>query len=362
MDFDLSSEQKLLADQARSLLAQHSPCARLRELIDADALVDERLWLQLSQMGFLSANISEAFSGLGLSEIDLGVISQELGRANAATPFFSSIVLAADAIALAGSDAQKQRYLPGLSRGDIVGCFASSEGPGHVLGRGVIGHGGVLSGVKQPVADAGVADIAVVQCADRLAIVNLRERGVVCTRLASFDQLRPHYRLVFDHAPADFMPGAGFAERLLDRAAVQASFEAIGGADACLEMARAYVLNRQIFGRPLASYQAIKHRLADIAVAIELARSNAYFAGWAAGASPEDLPMAAAAARLTAIRAFEMAARENLQMHGGLGYTFEADCHFYYRRERMHAVILGNRGYWADRLVTASHGREERAP
>ena len=132
---------------------------------------------------------------------------------------------------------------------------------------------------------------------------------------------------------------------------MQASFEALGAAEACLFMARDYALERQIFGRPLAGYQAVKHKLADLAVLDEMARSNALYAGWAAGHASAELPAAAAAARLTGIAAFETGARENLQVHGGIGYTAEANCHFYYRRERVHAVVLGNRDYWAARLI-----------
>jgi acyl-CoA dehydrogenase len=360
MDFDLSDEQKMLAEQARGLLAERSPYDRLRSLIDGGADWDEPLWSELGTMGFLGANIPEKFGGLGMSELDLGVISQELGRVNAAVPFFSSIVLAADAIRLAGSDEQKAKYLPRLASGEIVGCFASAEGPGPLLGVKTAFSNGVVNGTKTPVADAGVASIAVVQCGSSLAIVELDQPGVRKTRLNSFDQLRPHYCLDFDGAAADPMPGQDKIDTLLDRAAVQAAFEAVGGSEACLQMGRDYVMDRQMFGRPLGSYQAIKHKLADVAVAGELAKSNAYFAGWAAESSPNDLPGAAAAARLTAIKAFELAARENLQVHGGIGYTFEANCHFYYRRERMLAVNVGNRGYWADRLLdaqTANNGK-----
>jgi alkylation response protein AidB-like acyl-CoA dehydrogenase len=179
--------------------------------------------------------------------------------------------------------------------------------------------------------------------------------------LDSFDQLRPHYRVEFNDAAAEAMPGRDVIPTLLDRAAVQGAFEAVGGSDACLHMARDYALERQIFGRPLAGYQAIKHKLADVAVAMELARSNAYFGGWAASSSPDDLPAAAACARLSAIKAFELAARENIQVHGGIGYTFEANCHFYYRRERLLAVHLGNRGHWADRLLSQQPGSQAKA-
>jgi acyl-CoA dehydrogenase len=361
MDFDLSDEQKMLAEQARGLLAERTPYDHLRKLIDSGEPWDEPLWRELGEMGFLGANIPAEFGGLGMSELDLGVISQELGRANAAVPFFSSIVLAADAIRLAGSEAQKAEWLPKLASGEVVACFASGEGPGPLLGQGAAMADGKLSGTKHPVADAGVATLAVVQVGEGLALVRLDQPGVTRTQLESFDELRPHYRIHFDAAEAEAMPGKGVIPSLLDRAAVQAAFEAVGGSEACLAMGRDYAMERQIFGRPLAGFQAIKHKLADVAVAIELAKSNAYFAGWAAEASPDDLPAAAACARLSAIKAFELAARENLQVHGGIGYTFEANCHFYYRRERLLAVNVGNRGYWADRLLNAQPGAQGRA-
>jgi acyl-CoA dehydrogenase len=228
------------------------------------------------------------------------------------------------------------------------------------LGLGTRLADGKLTGTKTPVADAGVAQIAVVQVGQGLALMRLDQPGVTRIRLDSFDQLRAQYRLEFNAAEAEILPGANadVLQRLIDRGAVQAAFEAVGASEACLAMAREYAMDRQIFGRPLAGYQSIKHKLADLAVANELARSNAYYAGWAAESAPDELPAAAAAARLTAIKAFEMAARENLQVHGGIGYTFEANCHFYYRRERLLAVNMGNRGYWANRLLAHQPGSQ----
>ena len=360
MNFDLSDEQKMLAEQARGLLAEQSSPDRLRALIDQHAEWDEPLWRALAELGFLGAAVPEAYGGLGLTELDLGVLSQELGRANAGVPFFSSLVLAATAIRLAGSEAQKTRWLPRLASGETIATFAYCEGAdgwdGGVLRTTF--DGAAVSGVKHPVADAGVASLAVVLAsrdgAPSLALVELDGPGVSRLRLDSFDQLRPHYRLGFDGTPAEplgAVPGARAIEELFDRAAVQAAFEGVGGADACLAMALAYARERQIFGRPLAGYQAIKHKLADIAKDVELARSNAYYAGWAASENADKLPLAASAARLSAIATFEKAARENIQVHGGIGYTFEANCHFYYRRERTLALSLGGRGPWADRLI-----------
>ncbi|MCW1383667.1 acyl-CoA/acyl-ACP dehydrogenase [Novosphingobium sp. KCTC 2891] len=353
MDFDLSDEQKMLAEQARGLLARRTPYDHLRHLIDSDAACDEPLWRELAEMGFLGLAIPESCGGLGLGALDCGVLSQELGRANACLPFSSSIVMAAEAIRLAGSDTQKAHWLPRLASGEVIACFAATEGPGPLFGHASTLSGGKLHGTKTPVADAGIASLAVVQVGDGLALVPLDQPGVTRTRLESFDQLRPHFALAFDGAETEVLPGTGLLPTLLDRIAVQVAFEAIGAAEACLAMGLAYVKERQVFGRPLAGYQAIKHKLADVALAIELARSNAWFAGWAADSSPQDLPAAAAAARLTALRAFELAARENLQVHGGIGYTFEANCHFYYRRERLLALNAGSKGYWADRLIAA---------
>lgn len=361
MNFDLSDEQKMLAEQARGLLAERSPFDRLRKLIDTGAEWDESLWRELGEMGFLGVTIAEFYGGLGLGELDLGVIAQELGRANAAVPFFSSIVLCADAIQLAGSEAQKAKWLPLLASGEVIGTFAYAEGAGPALATGATFSSAGLNGTKTPVADAGIADIAVVLTASGLALVELDQPGVTRTKLESFDQLRAHYGLSFTNAAAELLPGKTSAATVLDRAAVQAAFEATGAAEACLHMARDYALSRQIFGRSLASYQAIKHKLADLAVLVELSRSNAFFAGWAAEQSADQLPGAAAAARLSAIAAFEAGARENLQVHGGIGYTFEANCHFFYRRERMLSVNVGNREYWAHRLIEHLPGTQAEA-
>lgn len=366
MNFDLSDEQKMLAEQARGLLGERSTPDRLRSLIESGAEWDEPLWREIAEMGFLGAAIPEEFGGLGLTELDLGVISEEMGRANVALPFFSSIVLAADAIRLGGSEAQKLMWLPKLASGEAIGTFAYAEGAAGWNGAALKSTfaGSALNGIKTPVADGGIATVAVVltQAGGKpaLALVDLAQPGITRTRLDSFDQLRPHYTLAFSNAAAELLSGNAI-EELFDRAAVQAAFEAVGGTEACLTMARDYAMERAMFGRPLASYQAIKHKLADIAVALELARSNAYFGGWAAGESSDDLPAAAAAARLTAINAFERAARENLQVHGGIGYTWEANCHFYYRRERTLAISLGSREAWADRLIAHLPGTQAKA-
>ena len=361
MNFDLSDEQKMLKAQAARLLGARSTPNHLRALVDGGAEWDADLWREVAQMGLLGAAIPEAHGGLGLGETELCVIAEEMGRVTAAIPFFSSICLAAEAIRLAGTEAQKTRWLPKLACGETIGTFAWTEGPGPASTRrlGASLADGRLSGLKWPVPDAGVAQICVVaaQTAGRpaLALVELDQPGVARARLEGFDQVRPHHRLDFGAAVAEPMgegDASAFLERLYDRAATYAAWEQIGGAEACLEAAKAYTLERRTFGRQVASYQAVKHNLANLLVLIELARSNAYFAAWALESDPAQAPLAAATARLSATRAYEQGARENLQLHGGIGFTWAADCHFHYRRARLLALALGGEEVWSERLVT----------
>ncbi len=368
MNFDLSDEQKMLAEHMRGLLAERVPYDRLRHLIDQGLEWDEGLWREIAQLGFLSAAIPEAYGGMGLTDLDLAAISEQVGYANAPIPLFSSLVLAANAILLAGTEDQKRKWLPLLASGEVVATFAY-QGWQEILAGGPSSadySDGRLSGFKSPVADAGIASLAVVivRHGDRpeLVLMSLDQPSVSREKLESFDQLRAHYRLRFDGAEAELMdaaPADTVLPQLFDRAAVQAAFEAVGGAEACLHMARDYALQRAIFGRPLAGYQAIKHKLADVLMRVELARSSAFYAAWAAVDGPDELPRAAAAARLNAIDAFETAARENMQVHGGIAFTFEANCHFYYRRERTLALSLGGREHWATRLIDTFPARQE---
>lgn len=320
--------------------------------------IDRTLWSALGEQGFLGASIAERFGGLGLSALDLALVAEELGRGACATPFLSSIGLAAEAIAIAGTAAQQQRWLPRLADGSVVAAFAYAEQeqdlwsdlPSATLARGRI------SGIKAPVADLLEARIAIVACQAggqaMLALVELDQPGATRTSLRSIDPFRPIGELRLDDVVAEPLADCNL-HRLLDRAAMLTAFEQVGGAAACLDMACAYCLERKVFGRALASFQAVKHKLADLYVAVELARSNAYYAAWAVDADAPERREAVAVARLSALDAYEQAARENVQLHGGLGYTWEADCHFHYRRERLLCATLGGRERWSDLLIDA---------
>lgn len=362
VSFVLNEEQQMLQDQVRGLLAECSTPDLLRKTITAKAPWEKGVWDALAELGVLGAGIPEEFGGVGLGPVEVGIIAQEIGRVTAPVPFFSSICLAAEAILVAGTQAQKEKWLPKLASGEIVGTLAWTEGataPGLKLIDATFVNG-KLNGKKTPVPDAEIAQICVVVTKSggkpALALVELDAPGVKQTPLRGFDELRHYAEIEFKDAHAEAMnavDGTEALEEILDRAAVYESFEQVGGAEAALYMARDYTLGRYIFGRQLASYQAVKHTLANIFAKIELATCNTLYAAQALRDNLPDLKAAAAAARIGATGAYELAARENLQFHGGIGFTWEANCHFHYRRARVLALNIGSVEMWADKLIYA---------
>ena len=365
MNFEFSEEQNLLREQANGFLGEHCPRTLVREVLEGDPAKSETLWSKVAEMGWTATVIPEDFGGLGLSHLELAVIAEELGRAAAPIPFSSSVYLATEALLLAGSPAQKEAWLPKLATGEAVGTFALSENPGRVSPKGLStrAEDGVLRGRKLPVADAERADFAVVVAASDRGdgatwyLVDLAQPAVEKVSVDMLDPTRPHSVVTFDAAEAERLgeEGGGWAltQRLLDRAAVLFAWEQIGGADACLEMAKEYALGRYAFGRSIASYQAIKHKLAHMYVKNTLARSNGYYGAWALASDAAELPLAAATARVAGIQAYYFASKENIQTHGGMGFTWEFDCQFYYRRAKLLSVNIGSEAMWQDRLITA---------
>jgi alkylation response protein AidB-like acyl-CoA dehydrogenase len=363
MNFDFSADQKSLREQARKFLGEHASSTRVRRILEGVAPYDADLWRGMGEMGWMGTAVPEPYGGAGFGYLELCVLAEELGRSLAPTPFASTIYLAAEALLLAGSDAQKKRWLPRITQGEAIGCLALAEGPQVATPANLAtrADGARMRGTKVPVMDGDVADFAVVLASEGagragLFLVELGGPGVGRTGVATVDPTRSHARIVFDGAAAEPLgaPGQGWplVERLLDRAAVLVAFEQLGGAQAALDMAREYALGRFAFGRQIASFQAIKHKLADMYVGIELARSNAYYGAWALSKDAPELGVAAAAARVAASEAYYQAAKENIQVHGGMGFTWEFDCHLHYRRAKLTGLMLGSARRWKDLLVT----------
>jgi hypothetical protein len=374
MNFDFSDDQKQMRDAARKFLSEQCPPKAVRAVLDGKAAYDKELWKGLAEMGFLGVAIPEEFGGAGAGHLELCVIAEEMGRALAPVPFSSTVYLAAEALLLAGSDAQKKKWLPKIASGEAIGTLALFEGKGNPSPQAIklAASGGTLNGTKKPVADGVIADFAVVAARTgsggresdiSLFLVDMKSDGVEAKDLTNVDPTRGQAEVTFKNAKSEPLGKAGegwsVLTQVLDRAAVLVAFEQLGGADRALEMGRDYALDRIAFGRPIGSFQAVKHMLADMYVSATLARSNCYYGAWALSTNAGELPEAAASARISATQAFQHCAKNNIQVHGGMGFTWEFDCHMYYRRSNALALGLGSQSYWEDALI--DHMRKKNA-
>ncbi len=366
MDFDFSDDQKLLRETVRRYLTDKSSLAVARRVLEGPETHAAEVWSGLAELGALGVAVPEQYGGMGLGPLELCVIAEEVGRACAPVPFQSSVCLATNALLQFGSEAQKTHWLPKLVAGKAIGTFAVSETRGGKLSQPAVTlSGDKLSGIKRPVLDGEAAHVAIVLAGGAggpsLALVDLAGSGIKRTRVETLDPTRKEADIVFDGTRAEVLGvrGQGLMqlEKLHQGAAILAAFEQIGGSEAALYMARDFALERHAFGRQIGSYQAIKHKLADAYIKIEIARSNAYYGAMMLASGGADLPLAAAAARVAATEAYEYASKENIQTHGGIGFTYAADPHLHYRRSRLHTLTLGGPTLWRGRLVAALEKR-----
>jgi alkylation response protein AidB-like acyl-CoA dehydrogenase len=311
MNFGFSEDQQTIKATARELLAERSPLARIREAAEGDGH-DERLWRELCELGWPGIAVPEAYGGQGLGAVELAVLLEELGYALAATPFLGT-VLAAAAIADAGDDAQRERWLPGLASGECAGAFG---GPALAVG-------------------APGADVIVLAGGDGTARLLAAEDARV-DRVAAIDPTRRYGRVDGEGEP---LPGA--VAGALDRGAAAIAAELVGVCQRALDMTVAYVSERRQFGVPVGAFQAVSHRCAQMLLHTEGARSAAYFAAWAADAAPERLAEAAGLARVAGAEAAKEVTGSAIQAHGGIGFTWEADVHWLYKRAQLGAALLG---------------------
>ncbi len=359
MNFEFSADQKFIQQQAREFLSVKCTTQQVRTVLDGGDALDEALWQDVIKLGWTGTTIPESYGGLGLSHLELCVIAEELGRALAPIPLSSSLYLATEILLMAGSEKQKQSWLPRLAGGDVRATVQVPPGGAGRLYPTVQHKDGTLRSESCVVADAGIADFIIVAAEDEegigLFLITTDQEAVVISPTTAIDPTRPLFMVALNDATSERVGGAGDGADILgnciDRAAVLVAFEQVGGASACLDMGREYTTNRYAFGRPVASFQAIKHKLADMFVAIELARSNAYYGAWALSTDAADLTLAAAAARISAGDAYFACSKENIQAHGGMGFTWEFDCHLYYRRAQHLSLLLGGQRYWKNRLV-----------
>jgi alkylation response protein AidB-like acyl-CoA dehydrogenase len=371
MNFAFSDEQEQLRDAVRKFMEAKSPSAEVRRLMETTEGYDPAVWAQMAnELGLQSLHIPEEYGGQGFTFIELGIVLEEMGRVLLCAPYFSTVCLAANAIMNAATDAQKAELLPGIASGETIAALAFTEPNGKWDASGITmeatgsGDSYTLSGTKMFVIDGHTADKIVVVARQAgtsgengigFFVVDGDAAGLTRTPLATMDMTRKQARLDFDGVAATPLGEVGTGwpalSKTLDQAAVAIANESIGGAQKCLEMSVEYAKVRVQFGRPIGSFQAIKHKCADMLLEVESGKSAAYYAAWAAAEDNEELPVVASLAKAYVSDAYFHAAAENIQIHGGIGFTWEHDAHLYFKRAKSSEILLGDATYHRELLA-----------
>lgn len=351
----LDEGQQAIATESRRIAEARADQARALALLEGDGGYDEGWWTMAGEQGWSALAVPEEHGGLGLGLVELGQVALGIGATLAGAPFLTGGYALSDAIARHGDDGAKARWLGGLASGETRGAVAIGEGADPLpLAPAVTLTNGKLTGVKTAVTGGLHADVALVLANDagvpRLCLADLA--GVERRRITSFDNSRGAADILFNDTPATPLGSAdavGAALDVLARCAIVTAFEQVGGAEALMLRARDYAVTRKAFGQPIGAFQSVKHRIAELYGLVEIARANALHA--AANSEGPQLVRHAAAARLAATEAYDTAARDCIQIHGGIGVTWEAGLHLHMRRTRTLAIEGGNMIFWEDRLV-----------
>ncbi len=372
MAFSFSDEQEEFRSVVRRFLDETSPPGEVRRLMDEEIGYDRAVWAQLSvELGLPGVHLPEEYGGQGFGAVELGIVLEEMGRALLCAPFFASSVLAAGAIARGATSTRKKELLPGIASGETIATLAFDEphgrpGVGAIETTATPADGGFrLDGTKTRVLDGHHADLVVVAARapdtagdDGLTLFSVAgdAAGLTRRRLETLDATRKQAQLDFDGVAAEPLgevgAGAPALRAALDEAAIALANESVGGAQKVHETAVEYAKTRVQFGRPIGSFQAIKHRCADLLLEIELAKSAAYYAASALAEDSDEVPEVAALAKAMCSDAYLRAAAENIQIHGGVGFTWEYDAHLYFRRAKASEVFLGTPALHRERYAS----------
>lgn len=371
MNFTLSEEQLQLQEIARRFCADHSPSAAVRKWMHDPRGYDQAIWRDMMAMGWGGIAVPEQYGGLGLGQLEVAIVQQELGRTLLSSPFLASIGLAATAILSAASPRQCEELLPAIVAGETIAALACTGRRGRPGIDGVeatltaAGDGFVLNGCASFVVSGHVADLFIVAARSAtdnesisLLLLPCDSAGLTIEKLTTMDMTRPYTRLTFDAVQvtsAALLGEHGGAAQALTRtlaiAAIAVAAEQVGAAEHCLTFSVDYTKQRTQFGRPIGSFQALKHKMADMMVSIEAAKSATYYAACVADEDATQLLEAAAVAKSYCSDAFSKCAGEAIQLHGGIGITWEHDAHLYFKRARAAANLLGDPMYQRERIA-----------
>ena len=366
MDFGFSEEQEMLRQSVREFLEAECPMTYVRQMMEDERGFSDDQWRKMAELGWTGLIVPEQYGGAGLNMVDMVVVLEEMGKVVFPGPFLASAILGGIAIDLGGSDAQKQRWLPGLADGSLRATLAQVEESGRWDAQGIqlpakaAGSGFTLSGTKLFVHDAHNADVLVVPVRTggagpdgiTMLLVERKAKGVGVRVLKTMDQTRKLCEVTFDGVTVGpdavlGTVGAGWAllDRLVDRAKVALCAEMCGGAQKVLEMSVEYAKVREQFGKPIGSFQAIQHKCANMMVQVESAKSATYYAAWAVANDVPEAHLAACMAKAYTSDAYRFVSAEGIQIHGGIGFTWEHDMHLYFKRAKGSEVTFGDATY-----------------
>jgi alkylation response protein AidB-like acyl-CoA dehydrogenase len=366
MNFGFSEEQDELRKMVRRFLEEKSPESEVRRLMATTEGYDPAVWAQMAnELALQGLGIPEEFGGQGYGPVELYVVFEEMGAALFCGPYFSTVALAANALLLVGNEKDQAEYLPGIASGETIATVALTDDAGlwdlsntsTTATRS--GDGYVVNGVRSYVTDGSTASLLLVPAkTDKgvsLFAIAGDASGVTRESLATMDQTRKQSRIEFKNAPAVLIGEDGGAlaglEATMQIAAAALAAEQVGGAQRVLDSSVEYAKNRVQFGRPIGSFQAIKHKCADMLLDVESAKSAAYYAAWAAQERNEELPIAASLAKSFCSEAYFHCAAENIQIHGGIGFTWEHPAHLYFKRAKSSELFLGDPAYHRELLA-----------
>lgn len=352
MDFELSEDQLALQAAARSLLDDRADPQRVRAHLGSGQPFDTGLWQAMAEQGWLGVALAERQGGIGMTWVEAAVLLEEIGRHTAPVPFLPSLLALT---VLASAQGGPTDWVADLAGGDRIGCVGWNKDPEAVS---AVHSGGLwrLSGRFGPIEGAAVADVAVVATSSGVFAVDLASVGRPSAEPA-MDGTRVLSWLILDETPATVLEGDELAVGLLDRGAVGASAELLGGAARVLEMAAQYAKDRVQFDQPIGSFQAVKHRCADMVVDVEGMRSSTWYAAWAIAAGEPDASIAASTAKVWCSDAAKRVMASGLQVHGGIGFTWEHDLHLYMKRSQFAGLSYGDAAFHRDRVAEMLRAR-----
>jgi alkylation response protein AidB-like acyl-CoA dehydrogenase len=354
MQFGLSETQESLRNSAHEFFAGECPSAEMRRLIETDTAYDDALWSKLTQQGYTGIMFPEEYGGIGLGKVELLLLMEEAGRALLPGPFFSTVVLAGCVLEAVGTLAHKKKYLAPICRGEARSTVALVEADASWNPRDInlTAKDGKLSGEKLFVSDAAIADFIVVVARNGVFVVDSKARGLTISPMAAMDLTRKLYVLEFRNTPAEEIGVTANLSRAFDIATAAVAAELVGGMQRTLDITVEYAKTRKQFGKAIGTFQAVQHQCADMYLETESSRSAVYYAGWALEENSPDAALAVSIAKMYASDAARTVGNRGIQIHGGMGFTWENDLHLYYRRAKASETAFGDATFHRERIAS----------